>query len=222
MMQLNDGRRMTTAVFSVRNNRNQFLRLKMPDGAEIWSVTVSSRTVSPAKDSGGNVLIPLIRSSSRSRELASFPVEMVYVEAPTAPAPAAGSLRVNLPTLDVPIMHVMCNYYLPAEGKYTIKGGFFGGEKSGFSGPLKVVDQFASLATARAAAVVPDQPARRAQAMQKRMNQQMARKSRAAGAAPIRVKLPINGKLFKLQKILALPKDKLYFQVTYSGWKPAK
>ena len=52
-MQLNDGRRITRAVYSVRNNRNQFLRLKMPAAAgwklDIWSVAVGGRTVSPAK-----------------------------------------------------------------------------------------------------------------------------------------------------------------------------
>ena len=47
-------------------------------------------------------------------------------------------------------------------------------------------------------------------------------KARAAGATPIRVRLPINGKLFRLEKILALPGDKLYFQVVYKGWQVAK
>ena len=45
---------------------------------------------------------------------------------------------------------------------------------------------------------------------------------RAAGAVPMHVRLPINGKLFKLEKILALPGDELYFEVRYSDWDVAE
>ena len=94
IMQLNDGRRMTRAVFSIRNNRNQFLRMKMPSEAEIWSASVGGKNVSPAKDAAGNVLIPLVRSIRTSSELAAFPVELVYVETPSKVVPAnfAGSI----------------------------------------------------------------------------------------------------------------------------------
>ncbi|MDP7163197.1 MAG: hypothetical protein QF577_01105 [Phycisphaerae bacterium] len=127
-IQLNDGRRMTKVIYSVRNNRNQFLRLKMPADAEIWSVLVAGKTVSPSKDKQGNVLIPLVRSRSSASELVAFPVTLVYVQT----------------------------------------------------------------------------------------------RVRKTGQTPIRVCLPIHGNLFKLQKILALPDDKLWFQVDYSGWKVSK
>ena len=122
-MQLNDGRRMTRAVYSIRNNRSQFLRLKMPTGAEIWSVSVAGNTVAPGADTEGNVLIPLIRSKAGSSELTAFPVTIVYVETPQGgKAPeSGGTLRVQLPVCPrgVPVMHVMYNLYLPPEGKYT-------------------------------------------------------------------------------------------------------
>ena len=47
-------------------------------------------------------------------------------------------------------------------------------------------------------------------------------RAKAAGATPIRVRLPVNGQLFKLEKILALPQDKLFFGVAYREWKPAE
>ena len=221
VMQLNDGRRMTKAVFSVRNNRNQFLRMRMPAEAEIWSTAVGGRPVSPARDEQGNVLIPLIRSASRSRELASFPVEMVYVETPKAAAPPAGRLRVNLPTLHVPIMHVMCDYYLPAEGVYEVKGGWLAKGRSGFSGTLERVNEFVRLTVKDGSVPVPAAPGKKLAALQRKMDKQTAARARAAGATPIRVELPINGRRFKLQRILALPNDPLYFEVQYSGWKPA-
>jgi hypothetical protein len=221
-MQINDGRRMTKVIYSVRNNRDQFLRMKMPAGAEIWSASVGQKTVSPAKDQEGSVLIPLIRSDSQSRELASFPVELVYVEAPEKPAPTSGKIRVDLPTLAVPTMHVMVNCYLPTEGLYTVKGGFLGKDRSGFSGPLHVVSDFAAMAARPgAAAVAPVDAASQPQAMQQQMDRQMEEQARAGGAAPIRVKLPVNGKLFKLEKILVLKQDELYFEVQYRDWSPA-
>ena len=218
-MQLADGRRITKGIFSVRNNRNQFLRLKMPAEAEIWSVSVSGSTVSPAKDEQGNVLIPLVRSSRGARELAAFPVDVVYVETPKKPLPERGELHVDLPicTGNVPVMHVMYNYYVPREGRYTVGWG-----ESGFSGPLQVVKEFTSLATGAGREVVRVDAAKQARQMEKAFKARVDARTRAAGATPIRVSLPVNGKLFRLEKILVLPGDKLYFNLSYSGWKVAK
>jgi hypothetical protein len=215
-MQLSDGRRMTKVVYSVRNNRNQFLRLTMPPGADIWSVSVSGNTVSPAAE-GENVLIPLVRSASSARELSAFPVEIVFVETPSEAPPSKGKFLVNLPRLDVPIMHVMFSMYLPAEGRYTLPSGLFGA-RSGFSGPMRVVDKFTSLSAGPGAAVIKRDSAKQAKQLQQAARSRVEAAARAVGARPIRVRLPVNGKLFRLEKILALPGDKLYFQVRYSGW----
>ena len=218
-MQLNDGRRMTKVVYTVRNNRNQFLRLKMPAGAEIWSVAVAANTVSPARDEGGHVLIPLVRSGSGARELSSFPVSIVYVEAPEQVAPSRGTLHVALPTAagDVPAMHVMYDFYAPAEGKYTVGWG-----ESGFSGPMRQVEKFTAMATGPGAEVVEANAAQQAAQMQQQFDQRAAQQARTAGATPISVRLPINGQLFKLEKILALPDEQVWFKVQYRDWEPAK
>ena len=218
-MQLNDGRRMTKVVYSVRNNRNQFLRLKMPAGASIWSASVAGNTVAPAKDEKGNLLVPLVRSKSGAQELASFSVELVYVETPATEAPAKGKLRVDLPVCSggVPVIHVMYSVYLPAEGEYTIGWG-----KSGFTGVLRLVEKYTSLSSGRGAAVVRRDAAKQTAGMQEAFNRRVDAAAKAAGAAPIRVRLPINGKLFKLEKVLAMPADKLFFEVQYRNWKVAK
>jgi len=217
-MQLNDGRRMTKVVYTVRNNRNQFLRMKLPQGADIWSVEVGGNTASPAKDEKGNVLVPLIRSGGGAQEMASFPVDIVYVEAPAAATPTHGKLRVELPTVDAPAMQIMFNYYLPPEGSYTV--GLFGW--SGFSGPLRVVKEFTDLATGQERVVVRHDAQKQAQQMDEQVQQRVEREARAAGVEPIRVRLPIQGKHFKLEKLLALPQDALWFEVSYRGWEPAK
>ena len=221
-MQLPDGRRMTKVVYSVRNNRNQFLRLKMPARAEIWSVSVSGRSVAPAKDAKGNVLIPLVRSAAGARELTSFPAEVVYVSTPETAPPAAGKLHVELPTVaDAPVMHVMFDYYLPPEGKYKVPGGLFSPGRSGFSGPLRVVEDFASV-TAGGPQAQPAGGAAKVQRMQQQFRSHVDAEVRAGGGRPIHVRLPINGKRFKIEKILALPGDRLYFDLEYRGWKVAK
>ena len=216
-MQLPDGRRMTKVTYAVRNNRNQFLRMQMPAGSETWSLSVAGNTASPAKDDKGNVLIPLIRSSRTSAELEAFPVEVVYVEAPAAAAAEHGTLHVELPSCNVPSLHVMFSLYAPTEGSYTIGWG-----ASGFSGPMNVVESYTAMAAATGRQVVTINAEKDSQQMQQAMNTRVDAQARAAGAAPIRVTLPVNGKLFRLEKILVLPGDKLFFDLKYSGWKVAK
>jgi len=112
----------------------------------------------------------------------------------------------------VPAMHVMYNYYLPPEGRYVSWG------KSNFSGPLKVVGDFARLSTGRGAAVVKRDAAGETRQMAEQFTARVETEARKAGATPIRVSLPIGGKLYRLEKILALPGDALWFQLDYSGW----
>lgn len=212
-MQLPDGRRMTKVIYGVRNNRNQFLRLKMPAGAQIWSLSVSGNPASPAKDEAGNVLVPLVRSAAGATELSAFPVEIVYVETPAEAAKPQGTLRVELPVCAVPVMHVMYSYYLPPEGKYESWG------KANFSGPLKVVEDFAKLTVGRAAEPVQVDLAQETRQMAEQFAARVEAQTRAAGGSPIRVSLPVNGRLFKLEKILALQQDELWFELEYSGWK---
>jgi hypothetical protein len=209
-MQLNDGRRMTRVSFSVRNNRSQFLRLTMPAGADIWSAMVSGKTVTPATDEQGHVLVR-IPSSSQGQDLSSFPVVLVYVETPAKPAAPSGSIKVALPTIDVPQLHVMYNYYLPAEGDYTVGWG-----RMGFSGDMELVKEFAKAVAGQTVQQI-DVQANNAQ-MAQQFQAQQEQASRAEGSTPIRVRLPVKGTLFKLQKILALPGDALSFQVQYRNW----
>ena len=214
-MQLSDGRRMTNVLYSIRNNRNQFLRLKMPADSEIWSVAVAGKTVTPGKDKDGNVLIPLVRSKSSMTELTAFPVSLVYIEAAELKNPTSGTMKVNLPVCDVPLMHVMYNAYLPSEGKYTAGWG-----KSTFAGSLGVVEKYASMSTStRAVAVANNAPVQAAQ-MQQQFNQQAEIAIEKTGDTPIRVKLPLDGMQIKLEKILALPGDDLWFSYNYTGWNP--
>ncbi|HUV38125.1 MAG TPA: hypothetical protein VMY39_00855, partial [Planctomycetota bacterium] len=213
-MQLNDGRRMTRTIYKVRNNRNQFLRMRMPADAEIWSVSVSGRPASPAKDEAGNVLIPLVRSEASASELTSFPVELVYVETPKERPKASGSLHVELPTLQVPVMQVMVTCFLPAEGYYPPIV-----YRTAFKGSLRPVDRFAMLSTTERGQVEYYNAAAAAQQLQTQVDQRVQAQVRETGATPIRVRLPLEGKQYRFERILALPGDQLWLEMTYSNWQ---
>jgi hypothetical protein len=214
-MQTMDGRRITKVVYNVRNNRQQFLRLTMPKDVDIWSASVSGRSIRPAKDEQNRILIPLVRSEGASSGLAAFPVEIVYVEKTDEAGkkpPAAGTLHIELPRASEPVTHLMVNLYLPKEGKYARAWS----SEPWIEGPLTVVKAFRQLMAG------PDQPPVAAEAMANALQQaaqaQADATTAAAGATPIRVNLPIDGELFRLEKILVLD-DPLFIDVHYSGWE---
>lgn len=210
-MQTMDGRRITKVVYNVRNNRKQFLRLTMPDGVEIWSASVSGKSIRPARDDEGRVLVPLVRSEGAASGLSAFPVEIVYVEKEDQEPAPSGTLHIALPRAAEPITHLMVSLYLPKEGKYT-KGW---SSEPAVSGPLTVVDEFRRLTGVVGQPQVGGEQA--AQALQAAAQNRADARATAAGATPIRVDLPLDGTLVRLEKILVLD-EPLTIDVEYSGW----
>ena len=203
-MQTADGRRITRIVYNVRNNRNQFLRLRIPEGFDVWSTSVSGKSTKPAMDEEENILIPLIRSGSAGEVMSAFPVEVVYVEKNAEIRPTGkGSLKIELPAVDVPITHMMWDLYLPAEGKY---------DKKSFSGPMKLVDQYLDIKTGKPVL----ETAQQAQVLQQQVVQRVEEEAKAAGVTPIRVELPLNGQVFHLEKILVL-QEPLWVELDYTN-----
>jgi hypothetical protein len=209
-MQTADGRRITKAVYNVRNNRQQFLRLAMPEGVEVWSAAVSGKSVRPARDEKGRILLPLVRSEGASSGLSAFPVELVYVETGAGQPPAAGTLHVALPQASEPVTHMMVNLYLPKGGKYT-KGW---GNEPAVTSPLTVVKEFRRLLSAAAQTVDAEV---QVEVLQQAAQMQADAATAAAGATPIRVNLPVDGQLLRLEKVLVLD-EPLFIDVEYSGW----
>jgi hypothetical protein len=205
----------------VRNNRQQFLRLAMPEGVDIWSASVSGKSIRPAKDDQTRILVPLVRSEGAASGLAAFPVELVYVEKggeaakpgepPVKPLPS-GTLHIVLPRSSEPVTHLMVNLYLPKEGKYTRPWS----SEPAIEGPLTVVKAFRRLVGTLEEPAVQAEEA--AQVLQQAAQAQTDAATAATGATPIRVNLPIDGQLFRLEKILVLD-EPLFLDVHYSGWE---
>lgn len=200
-----DGRRLTSVKYEVRNNRRQFLRLALPVGAELWSAAVAGRAVQPATSSGA-ILVPLIRSQSQGGGLASFAVEVVYVESgePTADN-GKGRFAAILPKADVPTTYVGWTVYAPSEAKVKA-------DKA--DGTLRYVPQLSRPLGSVAALEV------QAQAPQQRQSANVQADAGALGdgAAPVRVRLPLEGRPYFFEKLLALDED-LEVAFDYKGLK---
>ena len=187
VMQTIDGRRIVRATYQLRSNQGQFLRLKLPEDAEIWHAAVSGRPVSPSKDLQERLLLPLARSGGGLKI-----VDLVYVEEGVSPdAKGRGKAVVSLPEMADPVTHLMVELYVPEQGRYEE-----------FEGTLRQVDQFRrigggpALQHANAAAGL--------QVMVQQDYQQQAEMVTQGGGQAVDVQLPVTGKVYRFEKILVL------------------
>ncbi|MFZ5482262.1 MAG: hypothetical protein ACOZNI_36210 [Myxococcota bacterium] len=185
-----DGRRMTRVRYAVRNNRNQFLRLTLPDKAEVWSASVAGRGVKVAKGEGG-VLVPLVRSDAAGGALTAFLVEVIYVEGGGELADGKGELKVELPRVDAPTSQLQWSVYFPADAKVN--------EKS-HEGTIQNVPYFSM------SPQLPDSNV--AVQAQQRVQQNAAANVDAGalgqGVEPVKVDLPLTGQVHFYEKMLVL------------------
>lgn len=199
-----DGRRLTSVTYQVRNNRRQYLRLAMPEGAELWSASVAAKAVQPARASDGQLLVPLVRSQAAGGALAAFAVEVVYVESGTAPsATGTGTFRAELPRLDVPTTYVGWTVFAPEDAKIrkrSLEGSLR--DVEGLSMPLGA----AGLTTIETVTPMVEEDARA----------QVAHGGLGQGAAPVPVRLPLEGHALYFEKLLALD-EPLWVAFGYRG-----
>jgi hypothetical protein len=136
-----DGLAVTTASFTVRNSRKQFLRVQLPKGAELWSATVDGKPEKPAisngsagadgnghaesSDHSGNgdtngsgssghapeILIKVINS------VEGFPVELIYAT-PVSTMGRLGRVSATLPRPDMVVTRSRWDLYLPDRFRY--------------------------------------------------------------------------------------------------------
>jgi len=186
------GRRLTSVKYQLRNNRRQFLRLRLPEGAELWSASVGGRAVQPARAADAQVMIPLVRSQSSGGSLAAFAVEVVYVEsaAPTE-ASGQGQFAATLPSADVPSTYVAWTVYSPSDARIrrrTVEGTLT--EVEALSNPIPEEDMFY---------IQTETPQVQAQAVE-----QTDAGAMGTGAVPVPVSLPLSGVPVYFEKLLAL------------------
>jgi hypothetical protein len=89
------------ARYAVRNNQRSFLALTLPEGAVLWSASVSGRPVRPGRTDAGGLLLPLEKGRA-GEDAPAFPVEIVYLG--RGPVwDKQGRTRLALPALDLQV-----------------------------------------------------------------------------------------------------------------------
>jgi hypothetical protein len=199
-----EGRRLTSVQYRVRNNRRQFLRLSLPEGAELWSASVGGRAVQPAKASDGRVMLPLLRSQATGGSLAAFEVEVVYVESTEAtPDSGRGHFAAVLPQADAPSTYVAWTVYSPDRAKVK--------ERSA-DGSLRLVEDLSN--------PIPAEDTYYIETETPMMEQQAVMQNDSGGlgtgAVPVPVSLPLQGDAVYFEKLLALD-EPLVVEFDYKG-----
>jgi hypothetical protein len=111
-----DGLAVTMARWTVRNDGAQFLRVSLPDGAEVWSASVAGRAETPALaseegDTAPVLLLGVIRSST------PFEVQVTYAT-PVSRMHVLGRVHVPLPRPDLVVSHARWEVYLPSDATW--------------------------------------------------------------------------------------------------------
>ncbi len=115
------GRVLMKARYTVRNDRNQYLRLLPPPGFEVLGVRVAGQVRQPVAD-GGAVYIPLEKSVESLQGLISFPVE-VYLLGDEAAWDKKGQRSLRTPAVDAPVAYARWEVWLPTDVEWQELSG---------------------------------------------------------------------------------------------------
>ena len=130
---LEEGKIITRIVYTVRNMGKQFLKLKLPENAEIWSLYVNGKREIPAKNDEGIFMLPLARSKIDNENIIPFNIEILYYYK-TNRFSFMGSKKIQFPTVNAIISKMLWSCYLPADYRFIRFSGNLDKEKlaSGF------------------------------------------------------------------------------------------
>lgn len=120
----NDGKMLTLARYAVRNNQKNFLKVKLPTDAIVWSATLSGNPVRPGQAPDGSVLLPLEKAHS-GEDTPEFVVEILYLNRGSKWDDKGGKASLGLPALDLPISRTGVVVYYPPLFKVSAQPGVF-------------------------------------------------------------------------------------------------
>ena len=119
-----DGKELVQARYAVRNNQRNFVKVTLPAGATVWSVTLAGQPIRPGQSPDGSLLLPLEKSRGGGDDAPAFAVEILYL----TKAPAwndKGREKVTLPALDLPISRTGLLLYYPPLFRVSAEPGTF-------------------------------------------------------------------------------------------------
>ena len=118
-----DGKELVQARYAVRNNQRNFVKVTLPAGATVWSVSLAGRPVRPGQSPDGSLLLPLEKSRGGD-DAPAFAIEILYL-AKAAAWNDKGQEKVTLPALDLPISRTGLLLYYPPLFKVSAEPGMF-------------------------------------------------------------------------------------------------
>ena len=118
-----DGKELVQARYAVRNNQRNFVKVTLPAGATVWSVSLAGRPVRPGQSPDGSLLLPLEKSRGGD-DAPAFAVEILYLTKAAAWS-EKGREKVTLPALDLPISRTGLLLYYPPLFRVSAEPGTF-------------------------------------------------------------------------------------------------
>jgi len=118
-----DGKELVQARYAIRNNQRNFVKVTLPAGATVWSVTLAGRPVRPGQSPDGSLLLPLEKSRGGD-DAPAFAVEILYLTKAAA-WQEKGQEKVTLPALDLPVSRTGLLLYYPPLFKVSAEPGMF-------------------------------------------------------------------------------------------------
>ena len=229
MLVTEDGGTLVRALLNLRNNRKQFLEVRLPEGADIWSAFIRERAVKPAmkKDAQGQplTLIPLPRSIDRGADDVpsaageqAFPLEIVYFLKAEPVGRLIGTETLVTPAVDVPISQLGLSVYLPLGRSYHYLSGSLR-PVDGYAGSLFPSLPIGGL-TSRGYAPAPaasapgrqfddgerfaEEQKSQDQSFRKKVSSKAYEKAATAGSLPVRISFPEEGVSRRFRKLLSI------------------
>jgi hypothetical protein len=118
-----EGKTLVQALYAIRNNQRNFLKITLSQGAAIWSASLAGKPVRPGQAPDGSLLLPLEKSRA-GEEAPVFAVEIFYLVRDSAWA-EKGKAHLALPALDLPVSRTGVLLYHPPLFKMTAEPGAF-------------------------------------------------------------------------------------------------
>jgi hypothetical protein len=121
-----DGKSLVESRYAVRNNQRNFVKVTLPQGATLWSASLSGKPVRPGSAPDGSLLLPLAKTRA-GEDASEFALEIVYL-LPGASWTDKGRLKLSLPALDLPVSRTGLQVFFPPLFRLSSEPGSFHAE----------------------------------------------------------------------------------------------
>lgn len=115
-----EGRSLNEVTLRVRNHAQQFVKVELPQGAQLLSAEVEGERVKPVQDKDGSSRVPLLRQGLNAP--GAYTVSFVYLSS-GARFTKSGSYDMGLPRLDIPVNLLTWEVSLPERLQVKQFGG---------------------------------------------------------------------------------------------------